>query len=567
MLSPAQRALFFSTVLPEMARLVLQLPSLFAARPRVLGPFVRTTAHRSASAALHEQSVAFTKREALALVSSCFFGVFPSQNRRVGVDATDDAELDFPYFTMRPLFQASGRSGDAALKAQKLRCVLAYFLRVVPLAVSPDATHQTRLDAEVVTFTRIGVTLPPAAASPLAMTPPDVLATLSPLATRSTRNDNSALTMAPVRCEAHLLIEDLAHHVQIDFANKFAGGGVFSSGCVQEEIRFVLSPELFVACLVFSKLEPHEAFVIHGSERFANYRGYGGSFEFAGDTVDATDVVAFGSGEDAGRSRATSGTTTSSPRQRRQCVIIGIDAVDYGGVSVARQYARPHIWRDVVKAYVGFAYADASARAWPVATGNWGCGVFRGDAELKFLIQWLAASLAQRELVYVLFERDQALHDSITALLGVLDAVSDASDRERVPLLIVQFLWSLDATLSRRAAALRNAGKRAPRPSVLAQARDYLETQLQGLKRLKLSPSPPTAVAAATSSYEASASPSAPLSSSSVTDSVRATGATSAVALAREDGEQKSTRARASSPHRESKSLQQQSITQFFRAK
>lgn len=27
-----------------------------------------------------------------------------------------------------------------------------------------------------------------------------------------------------------------------------------------------------------------------------------------------------------------------------------------------------------------------------VATGNWGCGVFGGDPELKAMIQWLAAS-------------------------------------------------------------------------------------------------------------------------------------------------------------------------------
>lgn len=33
-------------------------------------------------------------------------------------------------------------------------------------------------------------------------------------------------------------------------------------------------------------------------------------------------------------------------------------------------------------------------RVRPVATGNWGCGVFRGDPELKALIQWVAASAA-----------------------------------------------------------------------------------------------------------------------------------------------------------------------------
>ena len=34
------------------------------------------------------------------------------------------------------------------------------------------------------------------------------------------------------------------------------------------------------------------------------------------------------------------------------------------------------------------------SRIRPVATGNWGCGVFRGDPELKAVIQWVAASAA-----------------------------------------------------------------------------------------------------------------------------------------------------------------------------
>ena len=35
-----------------------------------------------------------------------------------------------------------------------------------------------------------------------------------------------------------------------------------------------------------------------------------------------------------------------------------------------------------------------------IATGNWGCGAFGGDFELKFLQQWLAASYAGVEKLY-----------------------------------------------------------------------------------------------------------------------------------------------------------------------
>ena len=38
-----------------------------------------------------------------------------------------------------------------------------------------------------------------------------------------------------------------------------------------------------------------------------------------------------------------------------------------------------------------------------VATGNWGCGAFGGDPHLKFLIQLLAASQCNRDMVYFTF--------------------------------------------------------------------------------------------------------------------------------------------------------------------
>merc|ERR1719453_2344420 len=48
---------------------------------------------------------------------------------------------------------------------------------------------------------------------------------------------------------------------------------------------------------------------------------------------------------------------------------------------------------------------EEDASATPVikqrfASGNWGCGAFGGDPQLKSLIQWLAASACGRELDY-----------------------------------------------------------------------------------------------------------------------------------------------------------------------
>lgn len=50
--------------------------------------------------------------------------------------------------------------------------------------------------------------------------------------------------------------------------------------------------------------------------------------------------------------------------------------------------------RELHKCYVAFIHGPHFSS--PVATGNWGCGQFNGDKELKFLIQWMAASYQDR---------------------------------------------------------------------------------------------------------------------------------------------------------------------------
>merc|ERR1712048_1341443 len=42
-----------------------------------------------------------------------------------------------------------------------------------------------------------------------------------------------------------------------------------------------------------------------------------------------------------------------------------------------------------------------------VATGNWGAGAFKGDAQLKTLIQLVAASRAGVEMIYCPFDNER----------------------------------------------------------------------------------------------------------------------------------------------------------------
>ena len=63
--------------------------------------------------------------------------------------------------------------------------------------------------------------------------------------------------------------------------------------------------------------------------------------------------------------------------------------------------------REIVKASVGFNIQEDSEKM--IATGKWGCGAFNGDTYLKFMIQWLAGSFNQRDILFYSF-KDQSVN-------------------------------------------------------------------------------------------------------------------------------------------------------------
>eukprot|EP00658_Telonema_sp_P-2_P074782 TRINITY_DN64072_c0_g1_i1.p2 TRINITY_DN64072_c0_g1~~TRINITY_DN64072_c0_g1_i1.p2 ORF type:complete len:112 (+),score=30.77 TRINITY_DN64072_c0_g1_i1:94-429(+) len=92
---------------------------------------------------------------------------------------------------------------------------------------------------------------------------------------RSTLSSSSAASdvykrqgMRGVQFDSELLIEKADGLMQADFANACLGGGVLGRGCVQEEIRFVVCPDMFVARLVCENLAPTEAILINGCEQY-----------------------------------------------------------------------------------------------------------------------------------------------------------------------------------------------------------------------------------------------------------------------------------------------------------
>ncbi|KAG2327692.1 hypothetical protein Bca52824_010420 [Brassica carinata] len=203
----------------------------------------------------------------------------------------------------------------------------------------------------------------------------------------------STVNLCPVEVHTCGLIEDqTVEALEVDFANKYLGGGALRKGCVQEEIRFMINPELIAGMLFLPAMEVSEAIEVVGAERFSRYTGYSSSFRFAGDYIDTKERDVFG---------------------RRKARIIAIDALRHPGIS---QYKPECLLREAKKALCGFLHVCKNQcidheDGVGVATGNWGCGAYGGDPEIKSFLQWIAVSQARRPFMsYYTFGFD-ALHN------------------------------------------------------------------------------------------------------------------------------------------------------------
>ncbi|XP_022814925.1 poly(ADP-ribose) glycohydrolase isoform X2 [Spodoptera litura] len=340
---------FFDVTLPEVIKLALDLPKL------VQAPIPLLKQHKNFSVSLSQQQVA-------SLLANAFFCTFPRRNATK--KTSEYASYPFINFNSSGLYESS--NSDANL--EKLKCICHYFRRVV-----------TKVPVGTLTFSRRSV-------------PPRDC----PSWPKSTR----PLGSIPLHVEPLSTIEDADSLIQIDFANKFLGGGVLGHGCVQEEIRFVICPELMISMLFTEVMRPNEALMIIGVERYSKYVGYGHSFQFAGDHKDNTP-------------RDSSG--------RRRCAVLAIDAVPYN--SLAQEFRREAITRELNKAWVGISFdidSYSDRLQYPgVATGNWGCGAFGGTPHLKSLVQLMACAEARRPMAYYTFG-DTQLRDDIANMYNLL---------------------------------------------------------------------------------------------------------------------------------------------------
>ncbi|ODM87095.1 Poly(ADP-ribose) glycohydrolase, partial [Orchesella cincta] len=251
---------------------------------------------------------------------------------------------DMPDINFHRMFNTAAR-GQA--KAEKLKCVLNYFQQLGLPGQNAEKEDQ------IISFERRFIP-------------------------QKVNWSSSSTNLTKVDVEPNKKIEEAHGTLQVDFANKRVGGGVLNEGAVMEEILFVVCPELIISRLFTETLEDDEVLVITGFEQFSNYAGYSRSFHFTGPTKPVNHEV-----DNLGR------TCTQ---------IVVMDALHFGQYEIESQFEKAKIDRELHKAFVAFVVPHGEPNI-PVATGNWGCGAFNGDPELKFLIQWIAASEAGRNLM------------------------------------------------------------------------------------------------------------------------------------------------------------------------
>ncbi|XP_048089359.1 poly(ADP-ribose) glycohydrolase-like isoform X1 [Alosa alosa] len=309
-------------LLPDIARLALNAEQL------ITQPVPLLKAGQSHSITLSQEQVA-------CLLANAFFCTFPRRNSR------KSEYFNYPDINFCRLFE-----GSSPRKVEKLKTLLWYFKQVTE-----------NMPTGLVTFTRQCLNRFP-----------------------DWESSQQRLTRLHITCEG--TIEDQGHGMlQVDFANRFVGGGVTAAGLVQEEIRFLINPELIVSRLFTESLQSNECLIITGTEQYSRYRGYAETYKW------------------------DEGCDDQTPRDRwqRRCTeIVAIDALKFR--SFLEQFHPERMTRELNKAYCGFARPGMPRQHLSaVATGNWGCGVFGGDARLKALLQMLAAAEAGRDVVYFTF--------------------------------------------------------------------------------------------------------------------------------------------------------------------
>ncbi|XP_052046083.1 poly(ADP-ribose) glycohydrolase isoform X3 [Apodemus sylvaticus] len=230
-LEEAEAQHLYQSILPDMVKIALCLPNI-CTQPI---PLLKQKMNHS---------VTMSQEQIASLLANAFFCTFPRRNAKMKSEYSSYPDINF-----NRLFE-----GRSSRKPEKLKTLFCYFRRVTE-----------KKPTGLVTFTR------------------------------------QSLEDFPEweRCEKPLTRLHVTHEgtiegngrgmLQVDFANRFVGGGVTGAGLVQEEIRFLINPELIVSRLFTEVLDHNECLIITGTEQYSEYTGYAETYRWARSHEDGSE--------------------------------------------------------------------------------------------------------------------------------------------------------------------------------------------------------------------------------------------------------------------------------------
>eukprot|EP01125_Pyxidicula_operculata_P019623 TRINITY_DN7121_c2_g2_i1.p1 TRINITY_DN7121_c2_g2~~TRINITY_DN7121_c2_g2_i1.p1 ORF type:complete len:471 (+),score=63.64 TRINITY_DN7121_c2_g2_i1:75-1487(+) len=221
-------------------------------------------------------------------------------------------------------------------------------------------------------------------------------------------------------------IGDYHDLLEFDFANEDV---TYGRGGTQEEILLGMSPETHVVALICPTLYSNQSLFIIGARRFGDYSGYGLDLKYKDfDVLNQTNI------------------------DWNKRVIVAMDAKCYSepdpfdrfpeNTKIKEQIQKKNLKRELTKLYSGmkpisikYMYnsctidgsGDQESQLFNegIYTSHWGCGTFNGNIQLKFILQWIVASVCGlKKMVYYTLG-DEDMTTSLSTFINKIRSCND----------------------------------------------------------------------------------------------------------------------------------------------
>jgi poly(ADP-ribose) glycohydrolase len=346
---------FFLSTWPRLVRLALQLPSLF---PTHTIPLLKND---------ENSQVILSRRQVACLVVHQFLCSLPAHPWQTE-----------SFVNLSPWYSAGEAMHQGAVQAY-LTALFTYFEAIEASEPNSGVLHHSVEDWPII-FTLIE--MPEGKSPSLLCNAPATLSRLTVIQLPHQSTDLPYLGLPDGAC--------------VISANKCVGLGATGT---QEELHVGISPEAYPVSLLAPPLKDRQVLVCQGAEAMVTTKGHG----------------RWASLDEVLHTRPRSSSANWRNRIMLFMDALELDLVDlvhpHGGGNIP-DLMPGYLHRELAKAYTAFSshyYSGNIRKPYSfVTTGHWGCGAFGGNKQVKAIIQWYAASMANvPELRYVLGDAEQ----------------------------------------------------------------------------------------------------------------------------------------------------------------